>query len=151
MKGGANTRFRSCRLRAKAMFARVSVCFALAAGASVPSAERKPAGAGMGVPGVAGISPARKDGVKASGAPAPGELQLGELSKMRDTMRQAYCADGANPTTGPCEVQAFIVKVKAEKDAEKKKALLEARKRELAASPRDKTWYAKQFFAMFDE
>ena len=139
------------------MLARLSVCFVLAAGASVPGVERKPTGvgtkagvAGVGVPGVKGISPARKDGLKASGASAPGELQPGELSKMRDTMRRMYCADGANPTTAPCEVQAFITKVRAETDAEKKKVLLEARKKELAANPRDKAAYAKEFFGMFD-
>ena len=117
------------------MIARLSVCFVLP---------------GVGVPGVKGISPARKDGLKASGAPAPGELHPGDLSKMRDTMRRTYCADGANPTTAPCEVQAFITKVRAEKDAEKRKALLEARQKELAANPRDKAAYAKEFFNMFD-
>ena len=149
---------------------RLSLCFVLAAGASVSGAGvgAKAGVAGVGVPGVAGISPARKDGVKASGTPASGELQPGELtwfrqlvpsmrklsmrklSKMRDTMRKAYCANGANPTTAPCEVQAFITKVRAETDAEKKKVLLEARKKELAANPRDKAAYAKEFFGMFD-
>ena len=139
------------------MIARLSVCFVLAAGASVSGVEQKTTGVGakagvpgVGVPGVKGISPARKDGLKASGAPAPGELHPGDLSKMRDTMRRTYCADGANPTTAPCEVQAFITKVRAEKDAEKRKALLEARQKELAASPRDKAAYAKEFFNMFD-
>ena len=84
------------------------------------------------------------------GCAAPGELQPGELSKMRDTMRRAYCANGANPTTAPCELQAFMTKVRAEKDPEKKKALLEERKKELAANPRDKASYAKDFFGMFD-
>ena len=110
------------------MLARLSLCFvALAAGAPVPGAEKKPTGMGekvgvpgVGAPGVSGISPARKDGLKASGAPAPGELQPGELSKMRDTMRRAYCANGANPKTAPCEVQAFMDKVRVEKDPEKK-------------------------------
>ena len=139
------------------MIARLSVCFVLAAGASVSGVEQKTTGVGakagvpgVGVPGVKGISPARKDGLKASGAPAPGELHPGDLSKMRDTMRRTYCADGANPTTAPCEVQAFITKVRAEKDAEKRKALLEARQKELAANPRDKAAYAKEFFNMFD-
>ena len=140
------------------MLARLSLCLvALAAGASVPGAEKKPTGMGekvgvpgVGAPGVSGISPARKDGLKASGAPAPGELQPGELSKMRDTMRRAYCANGANPTTAPCEVQAFMDKVRAEKDPEKKKALLIERKTQLSTNPRDKASYAKDFFGMFD-
>ena len=140
------------------MLACLSLCLvALAAGASVPGAEKKPTGMGekvgvpgVGAPGVSGISPARKDGLKASGAPAPGELQPGELSKMRDTMRRAYCANGANPKTAPCEVQAFMDKVRVEKDPEKKKALLIERKTQLAANPRDKASYAKDFFGMFD-
>ena len=114
---------------------RLSLCFVLAAGASVSGAGvgAKAGVAGVGVPGVAGISPARKDGVKASGTPASGELQrrvqlrvgysmcvrVRGSSKMRDTMRKAYCVNGANPTTAPCEVQAFVTKVRAEPDAEK--------------------------------
>ena len=134
------------------LLARLSLCFVLAAGASVPTngVGTKAGVPGVGVPGLPGISPARKDGMKSSGAFAPGELQPGELSKMRDTMRKAYCANGAHPTTAPCEVQAFVTKVRAETDADKKKVLLEARKKELAASPRDKASYAKDFFAMFD-
>ena len=106
---------------------RLSLCFMLAAGASVSGAGvgAKAGVAGVGVPGVAGISPARKDGMKASGTPASGELQPSELPKMRDTMSKAYCVNGANPTTAPCEVQAFVTKIRAEPDAEKKKALLE--------------------------
>ena len=60
------------------------------------------------------------------------------------------CANGANPTTAPCEVQAFMDKVRAEKDPEKRKALLIERKAQLTANPRDKASYAKDFFGMFD-
>ena len=71
-------------------------------------------------------------------------------SHRRDPINVLFGAPGAHPTTAPCEVQAFVTKVRAETDADKKKVLLEARKKELAASPRDKASYAKDFFAMFD-
>jgi len=150
--GAAATVTPAIRCLRTMLLARLSLCFVLAAGASVPTngVGTKAGVPGVGVPGLPGISPARKDGMKSSGAFAPGELQPGELSKMRDTMRKEYCANGAHPTTAPCEVQAFVTKVRAETDADKKKVLLEARKKELAASPRDKASYAKDFFAMFD-
>merc|ERR1712216_520590 len=86
----------------------------------------KPGGVGNHVPSVP-IPAARKDGLKKSGAPAPNELQPGELSKKRDTMRKAWCAGGAHATAVPCTVAAHLAKVKGETDPAKKKALMEAR------------------------
>ena len=70
-------------------------------------------GGGRGVPGVPGIAPSRKDGFTAQGKYAPGELQPGELSRMRDTMRRAYCEGGAHAEASPCKLQVFLSKMKA--------------------------------------
>ena len=102
------------------------------------------------VPGIPGISPARKDGLTKNGNFAPGELQPGELSRMRDTMRKSYCAGGAHPDSISCQIAAHLAKVKAETDPAKKKAIMEARAAELKAHPLDKAATTKAFFAMFD-
>ena len=55
------------------------------------------------------------------GAPAPGNLP--ELHPLRDEMRRAWCAGGRNPATAPCQMEAFMNQLKAEKDPVKKKAM----------------------------
>ena len=58
------------------------------------------------------------------GAPAPANLP--ELHILRDEMRRAWCAGGRNAATTPCQMEAFMAKVKAESDPVKKKALTTA-------------------------
>ena len=107
-------------------------------------------GVGRGVPGIPGISPSMKDGSKMS------SLVPGELSKMRDTMRKVYCANGKHAELTPCKLQGFLDKLRAQTDAGMKKTMMEAHTKQLTAekAAMDPTAYktnmAKDFFTMFD-
>ena len=115
-----------------------------------PTRGKSGMGVGRGVPGVPGISPSMKDGSKMS------SLVPGELSKMRDTMRKSYCANGKHAEIAPCKLQGFLDKVRVETDAAKKKTMMEEHTKALTAekAAMDPAAYkaklAKDFFSMFD-
>jgi len=114
--------------------------------AVLSSVQAAPATAkGKGTPGIPGINP-----VKKAKAVESGQIESGELNKMRVTMRKFWCADGTRATQLPCQVHSFNLKLAAEKDAEKKKVMLEARKKEVAADTTIKTRSKKEFWGMFD-
>ena len=107
-------------------------------------------GAGRGVPGVPGISPSMKDGSKMS------SLVPGELSKMRDTMRKVYCANGKHSELYPCILQVFLDSLHSETDAAKKKTMMAEHTKQLTAQKAStdsatlKARMTKDFFSMFD-
>ena len=69
---------------------------------------------------------------KGAGRGAPAPANLPELHILRDEMRRAWCAGGRNAATTPCQMEAFMAKVKAESDPVKKKALTTAHATEQA-------------------
>ena len=79
-----------------------------------------PKGKGRGADG------AGKGAGKGAGRGAPAPANLPELHILRDEMRRAWCAGGRNAATTPCQMEAFMAKVKAESDPVKKKALTTA-------------------------
>ena len=105
-------------LRSLNMLARTFVFLAILGSAAGQTAT--PKGKGRGAAG-AGKGAGKGAG---RGAPAPGNLP--ELHPLRDEMRRAWCAGGRNPATAPCQMEAFMNQLKAEKDPVKKKALASA-------------------------
>eukprot|EP00964_Phaeocystis_antarctica_P129652 scaffold93510_cov75-Phaeocystis_antarctica.AAC.2 len=97
------------------MLARTFVVLALLGSAAGQTAS--PKGKGRGAAAGKGVG-------KGRGAPAP--VNLPELHKLRDEMRRAWCTGGRNAATAPCQMEAFMNKVKGESDPLKKKAMTTA-------------------------
>ena len=93
-------------------------CIVLALLGSAAGQTTTPKGKGRGAAAGKGVG-------KGRGAPAA-PVNLPELHKLRDEMRRAWCAGGRNPATAPCQMEAFMNQLKAEKDPVKKKALASA-------------------------
>lgn len=97
------------------MLARSLVCLAIVGCTAGQTAM--PKGKGRGADG------AGKGAGKGAGRGAPAPANLPELHILRDEMRRAWCAGGRNAAMTPCQMEAFMAKVKAESDPVKKKAL----------------------------
>ena len=104
--------------RALSMLARSLVFLAIVGCTAGQTAM--PKGKGRGADG------AGKGAGKGAGRGAPTPANLPELHILRDEMRRAWCAGGRNAATTPCQMEAFMAKVKAESDPVKKKALTTA-------------------------
>ena len=100
------------------MLARSLVCLAIVGCTAGQTAM--PKGKGRGADG------AGKGAGKGAGRGAPAPANLPELHILRDEMRRAWCAGGRNAAMTPCQMEAFMAKVKAESDPVKKKALTTA-------------------------
>ena len=101
------------------------------------SAQALPAGSPK-KPGMPGVTPSSK------------MADLSVLGKLRQEMVQWYCPDGAHADEPPCKVYSFLQKLKAEKDPEKKKAMLSARQAELkAVTPEAKAEQGKKAKAAY--
>ena len=98
------------------MLARTFVVLALLGSAAGQTASPKGKGRGAA---------AGKGAGKGRGAPAA-PVNLPELHKLRDEMRRAWCTGGQNAATAPCQMEAFMNKVKGESDPLKKKAMTTA-------------------------
>ena len=107
------------------MLARTFVFLAIlgsAAGQAWVGSTATPKGGWLAFP-KAGVG---KGAGKGAGRGAPAPVNLPELHTLRDEMRRAWCAGGRNAAMAPCQMEAFMNQLKAEKDPVKKKALASA-------------------------
>ena len=104
------------------MLARTFVFLAIlgsAAGQAWVGSTATPKGGWLAFP-KAGVG---KGAGKGAGRGAPAPVNLPELHTLRDEMRRAWCAGGRNAAMAPCQMEAFMNQLKAEKDPVKKKAM----------------------------
>lgn len=76
-------------------------------------------------------------------------MQPGDFNKMRSTMRKFWCSDGKNTDSTPCQIDAYVQKIKSTSDSTEKEKLVEEHKKAIGGDASRATRVKKEFWDMF--